>query len=290
MAKVIFPVLARSFTFLRGPVFNFSDRHYLSHVNETDHGTILRFCPNDYQGPLTSRFRCIYFEADDDISDDTIFANGQLLAYTLNFFSGLDALSFPFSVLIREVGRKKTASFKAGKHNQLPGPSSASQEYRLIEGTAAADLQKVFHLTSLAIAADARVRIMMDRFNSALRRDRLEDKIIDLAVALETMLDETTEISFRLSLYLAFACQQEKEVAYELFKTLYDVRSRIVHGSAHLQRAQRAIGDIEQRMPDILKYSKAAMLYYYTFLSQPPPRDWSKHCLGLVLGSAQPVV
>jgi hypothetical protein len=167
MARVVFPVLARSFTFLPGPVFNFSDKHYLSHVTETDHGTILRFCPNDYQGLLTSRFRCIYFEADDEVSDDTIFANGQLLAYTLNFFSSLDALSFPFSVVIREAGRRKTATFKAGKHNQLPGSSSASQRYRLIEGTGAADIQKVFHLTSQAIDADSRVRIMMDRFNSA---------------------------------------------------------------------------------------------------------------------------
>jgi hypothetical protein len=290
MTTVIFPVLAKSFTFLRGPVFNFSARHYLSHVNEADHGTILRFCPNDYQGLLTSRFRCVYFESEQDISDEDIVTNGQLLAYTLNCFSSLDALAFPFSIVIKDVGRRKTATFKVGRNNQLLGTSVATQRYRLIDGTGAKDLQKFFSLTSNAIAADPRVNIMMDRFNSALRRDRLEDKIIDLSVALETMLDETAEISFRLSLYLAFVSQQNRETAYDLFKTLYDVRSRIVHGSSHLQRSQRAIGDIEGRMPDLLRYSKAAMLYYYTFLNQPPPRDWSKHCLGLVLGSTEPIV
>lgn len=131
---------------------------------------------------------------------------------------------------------------------------------------------------------------MMDRFNSALRRDHVEDKIIDLSVALETMLDETAEISFRLSLYLAFACQQDRATAYDLFKTLYDVRSRIVHGSSFQQRARRAIDDTSNKLPDLIRYSKAAMLYYYTYLNQPEPRDWAKHCLGLILGSAQSVV
>ncbi len=104
------------------------------------------------------------------------------------------------------------------------------------------------------------------------------------------MLDDTVEISFRLSLYLAFICQQDKQAAYDLFKSLYDVRSRIVHGSTHQQRAQRAIDDLQGKMPDLIRYPKAAMLYYYNYLNQPEPRDWSKHCLGLVLGSAQSIV
>jgi hypothetical protein len=131
---------------------------------------------------------------------------------------------------------------------------------------------------------------MMDRFNSALRRQRLEDKIIDLSVALETMLDDTAEISFRLSLYLAFVCQQDRQKAYDLFKSLYDARSRIVHGSTHKPKAQRAVEDIEERMPELIRYAKAAMLYFYTYLNQPDPRDWGKHCLGLVLGSEKPIV
>jgi hypothetical protein len=112
---------------------------------------------------------------------------------------------------------------------------------------------------------------MMDRFNSALRRDRVEDQIIDLSVALETMIDETTEVSFRLSLYLAFASQQDRQTAYDLFKALYDARSRIVHGTSHQPRAQRAIDKIEDHLPDLIKYAKAAMLYFYTYLNQPAP-------------------
>jgi hypothetical protein len=96
MAAVIYPLLLRSFTFLPGPVFYFSNKHYLTHVNEADHGTILRYCPNDYQGLLTSRFRCVYFDADDAINDDQINTNGQLLAFTLNYFPSVDALDFHF--------------------------------------------------------------------------------------------------------------------------------------------------------------------------------------------------
>jgi hypothetical protein len=289
MTKIIYPLLARSFTFLRGPVFYFSESHYLAHVNETDHGTILRYCPNDYQGLLTSRFRCIYYETPGAVTDEEITSNGQLLAYTLNCFSSLDALDFPFAVVLTDGGRRQSATFKPTTSTQLLNLPVA-QRYRLVDGTGAGDLQKLFSLTAKALRADGRVMIMMDRFTSALRRQRVEDKIIDQSVALETMLDESTEISFRLSLYLAYACQQDRQTAYDLFKTLYDARSRIVHGSTHQPRAQRAIEDVERRMDELLRYTKAAMLYYYTYLNGPAPRDWPKHCLGLVLGSEQSVI
>jgi hypothetical protein len=288
MATVIYPLLVRQFTFLRGPVFYFSDNHYLAQVNETDHGTILRYCPNDYQGLLNSRFRCVYFDADDNVQDDEITTTGQLLAYTLNYFSSLDALDFPFSIALRRVGRRNRATFAPSTTRHLL--NTPTNRFRLAQGTGGKDLQKLFSLTKRAAGADPRVKLMIDRFNSALRRDRLEDRIIDLSVALETMVDESTEISFRLSLFLAFVSQQDKATAYEHFKTLYDVRSRIVHGSTHQRRARRAVDDIENRMPEIIKHAKAAMLYFYTYFSQDQPGDWGKHCLGLVLGSEQPII
>jgi hypothetical protein len=92
MAKIIYPLLARTFKFLGGPVCYFSEKHYLAQINETDFGTILTACPDDYRGVLAGRFRCVYYDADDAISDDKISQNGQLIAFTLNYFSSMDAL------------------------------------------------------------------------------------------------------------------------------------------------------------------------------------------------------
>jgi hypothetical protein len=289
MKTVIYPLLARSFRFLRGPVFYFSEKHYLTSVSELDHGTILRYCPADYQTSLQSRFRCVYHKAPDEITDEQVANVARLLAYSLNCFSHADAIDIPLSIVIERRGARQIASFKSDASGRVPSLSS-TLTYRLVGGTGAGDIQKVFSLVSTALQNDKRVSIMIDRFNSSLRREKLEDKIIDLSVALEAMLNETTEIMFRLSLYLAFVSQQDRATAYELFRTLYNVRSRIVHGSQHEPRAQRDLESIVQKMPELLRYSKAAMLYYFNYLNQPEPRDWSKHCLNLVLGSDQPIV
>jgi hypothetical protein len=289
MTKIIYPLLAGSFRFLGGPVCYLSEDHYLAQINETDFGIVLTTCPGDYRGVLAGRFRCVYYDADDAISDDQILQNGQLIAFTLNYFSSLDALYFPFAIKIEKSGRKSRALFKFEKQNQVLGSPSALN-YRLMQGTTVGELQKLFSLANAALRAAPRARLMITRFNSALRRSELEDKIIDLSVALETMLDDTAEISFKLSLYLAFICQQDKSAAYELFRSFYDVRSRIVHGSLHQQRAQRGVEEIGQRMPEVIKFSKTAMLYYFSFLSLREPAEWGKHCLGLVLGSEQQIV
>jgi hypothetical protein len=289
MAKIIYPVLAGSFKFLKGPVCYFSDEHHLAQINETDFGIVLTACPDDYRGALSGRFRCVYYDADDGISDEKILQNGQLIAFTLNYFSSLDALYFPLAIKIEKLGRKSRALFKLERQSQLLSPPD-SLNYRLMHGTTVAELRKLFSLANAAMKAAPRARLMITRFNSALRRSELEDKIIDLSVALETMLDDNTEISFKLSLYLAFICQQDKPAAYELFKSFYDVRSRIVHGALHQQRAQRGVEEMGQRLPEVIKLSKAAMLYYFSYLGQNDPATWGKHCLGLVLGSEQVIV
>jgi hypothetical protein len=289
MPKIIYPLLAGSFKFLKGPVCYFSEKHYLAQINETDFGVVLTACPDGYRGILAGRFRCVYYDADNAISDDNILQNGQLIAFTLNCFSRSDALDFPFAIKIEESTRKSRAVFKFGKQSQGLN-STESLDYRLTQGTTAADLRKLFSLANAAVELAPRARLMITRFNSALRREELQDKIIDLSVALETMLDDTSEISFKLSLYLAFICQHDKSNAYELFKSFYDVRSRIVHGSLHQQRAQRGVEEIGARLPEVIRLSKTAMLYYFNFLGQRNPEDWGRHCLGLVLGSEQQIV
>jgi hypothetical protein len=289
MTVIIYPLLAKTFRFLRGPAFYFSDEYYLTSVSELDHGTILRYCPAGYQNALQSRFRCVYYRPTADVSDGDVANAGRLLTFTLNCFSNSDPIDIPVSVSIEDNGRRRAAKFKMETSEQMLLPFS-QLHYRVVEGTVAGDFQKVFSLTMTALQNDKRVSIMLDRFNSSLRRAKLEDRIIDLTVALEAMLNESNEIMFRLSLYLAFTSQQNRAAAYELFKTLYSVRSKIVHGSLHESRAQRDLENISEKMPEIIKYAKASMLYFFAYLNTPEPRNWSQHCLDLVLGSAQPVV
>ena len=74
------------------------------------------------------------------------------------------------------------------------------------------------------------------RLADGLSRSRLDDKIIDYAIGLETLLsegNERTEISYKFSLWGAIILgdsEEDKIQAAEDFKALYNARSGIAHG------------------------------------------------------------
>ncbi|MHA1563672.1 MAG: hypothetical protein ACTSX7_00045 [Alphaproteobacteria bacterium] len=82
------------------------------------------------------------------------------------------------------------------------------------------------------IASEKSVTIR--RYNSSFSRKEEEDRIIDVAIFLESILgSDRTEITHKLSLRCATALakrRQPKETVL-LVKDLYDIRSRIVHGT-----------------------------------------------------------
>ena len=81
------------------------------------------------------------------------------------------------------------------------------------------------------------LRIPISRFNFAYDRRKPEDKLIDLIVALESLLvKENQELSYRLSLRTSFLLGKNNKERKELFclmKKAYNLRSKIVHGSKY---------------------------------------------------------
>jgi hypothetical protein len=76
----------------------------------------------------------------------------------------------------------------------------------------------------------------LKRFNSAIEEFELEDKLIDLVIALEALyLIEKDELGYRLSLRVSVLLQNDiEDVSYvrELVKKGYDLRSDVVHGKS----------------------------------------------------------
>jgi len=76
------------------------------------------------------------------------------------------------------------------------------------------------------------------RLNAALVRKNDEDSIIDITIALESLLtnDSTSEISYRLSVRVTQLCKLSKfkdfesSEIFELCKKIYNYRSAVVHG------------------------------------------------------------
>ncbi len=85
-------------------------------------------------------------------------------------------------------------------------------------------------------------KIALSRYISSIFKHNYEDILIDLFIALESLLaNGNTEISYKLSLMAACFSDEdpkEREIVFDLLKKAYSVRSKIVHGdSSDLKKA-----------------------------------------------------
>jgi hypothetical protein len=95
-------------------------------------------------------------------------------------------------------------------------------------------------LTTSRCRADNRLTGTLGRFNDIYGRNRLEDRIVDCFIALESCLtpETTGEIGFRLALRSAaiLSPTEKPEVIRSLIAAGYDARSKIVHGGLSMKQ------------------------------------------------------
>ena len=102
----------------------------------------------------------------------------------------------------------------------------------------------------------ATLRVVLDRLNASKRRGNTVDRAIELGVAMEALLlrfsgEDRSELSFRLSTRAAWilgTSAESRRETYDLFRMLYDARSRAVHNGALPAKLQnRDVGDSLRR-------------------------------------------
>lgn len=141
-------------------------------------------------------------------------------------------------------------------------------------------------------------RIAINRMLLSMYRVSDVDRIIDLAIAFESLITGTSEVSFKCALFNAFtSCgtPQLRMKAYEDIKALYDVRSKLVHGS--LDAGNKNVLAITERIDELHKLCAKAIIAYIAFLadladpvSKKLPgagkidESWSNKQLELVMG------
>ena len=84
------------------------------------------------------------------------------------------------------------------------------------------------------VSAAPAAEVMIGRICRAFRNGPTPDGIIDLAIALECLIQTNTEIKFQFALYNALINQSDltaRSDLFQLLQSLYDVRSANVHGA-----------------------------------------------------------
>lgn len=158
------------------------------------------------------------------------------------------------------------------------------------DGVTAEQVVSFYEVINTAITKHPAFSITLSRFNSCWLRSTEHDKIIDVAISLESLLSSSTEINFKFALYNSFIARTspvDRETAFQLFKLLYDARSKIVHGE--IKKNVKVIAKAIDALPTILDLAHAAITYYAFFLYSNGPDEWQNHLDKLVFGTANPI-
>jgi len=94
------------------------------------------------------------------------------------------------------------------------------------------------------------IKLAISRFNQTRFRKSIEDKLVDIIIAFESLfLNNNPELSFRLGYSVAhFICDspKEKRKIFDNTKKAYNYRSRIVHGSSGVKDFEKIIDLINE--------------------------------------------
>jgi len=156
-------------------------------------------------------------------------------------------------------------------------------EFKIDKGVDLEYGAKVYESALVSLEKHSAFRITMSRFNSAMGRGAPDDKMIDLCIALESVFQAQTEISFQFALFNAILSESEgpKRVnIFKLLKKLYSQRSTIVHGNGELD-----LEWVNENWLDLVRIAKASILKKMEFLVDNDHSGWKTNLECLALGA-----
>lgn len=201
---------------------------------------------------------------------------------TCTLFS-LNTIADNTSLAIENIFVLKSNSTRIARHVRFPGHSQAqATDFKITSRDKIQYVQNLFAAVSIAVAKHAALKLRLGRLNSAIGRSMIDEKIIDLCIALESVFQSNTEISFQFALYnshLAEANDEKRLEAFQLLKKLYSQRSRIVHGNDDADEAWCV-----DNFAKLLTIAKASVLQKVEFLNQNDHKAWKNHLESRALG------
>jgi len=121
------------------------------------------------------------------------------------------------------------------------------------------------------------MHITAHRFVRSARAENSADRIMDLCISLESLLDHRTEVSFRFSISLARVLRAKGSVSQknaDLLAELYETRSRLAHGDP---AAGKLVRKLEPRFPEVTALAKELLTTYVLYVSEHSRDEWKAH-------------
>lgn len=288
-SSLLFPVLNKSFTTYKGPPWYLSSETSVRSLTIEEYGLVFRDTSVYYRYPLaekkTKRIRI------DNIDSEDVHRRATeeyiKISFLFNYFRNNHPVLLALPMHLSTI--RKT-SFKGIIELDYVGDLRRimDQSYRLKPDTTKGTLNEFMTVLTRVLEQNKHVLITLSRFNSALLKQNPFDRIVDLTIALESLIDGNIELAHRFSVYNAWSAERDtskREETYKLLKNLYSARSEIVHGGSSDKRIKKAQGSWDK----LLSIARNALGYYLLYLYDHSLNGWHQHQKNLELGKDQRV-
>ncbi len=291
--KIIFPILNKSVSTYDGPTWYLSDDVALETISDEDY-SVISTLGDEYTSLISTKTQCVRIENIDleNVEGNVGIASSKV-AFIFNFFRNENPIVLSFAIQISKIRKAKLDNVF-----DLAVISDAYQKrslgYRIKDKINRELITQFFKVLSDVYRKEKTILLTIDRYNMALYRKSLLDRIVDITISLESMINGATELRYKFSLYNAWSAADDnvsRRKNYELLLKLYDARSAIVHGSSMTQREyQKKIQPIEEKWDEIVRIAEKAIGYYVLFLYQQESKKWKTHQENIALGLEKRIV
>lgn len=285
--RILIPLLnEKTPSFSRGPAWYFDDGVLLDTIYDEDFAAFHRDSNDAYTGPITARTKCIYIS---DIPSEELAIIAKTYAtkikFVLNNFSIAEPPLLTFAALVNFSEKSRIVEVTSFESPDLEKLKHGT--FRLSPGSNREVIRANYTAINKSCTANPTTLFTLERFNSSLLRSEIFDKIVDITISMESLIEGKDELRYKFSLYNSVVSESDPNRRFDAFgllQSLYDARSAIVHGDVESKDSKKAIDKTKENWPEVVRLAKATINYYLLFLGERTKNDWNLHLKRLVFG------
>jgi Apea-like HEPN len=288
--RLVFPIRNRKEGFFELSPWFLGDHLRADEISDEDYATLHRE-EESFLPVVSANSQCIVSDLEEgQDAEQVAYDIASKIQFVFKTFSASPPIMSHAAVIVARAGSKACVESTfllpvLGDYERL-----ISCPFVFRDDAAREQIFDLLSVIDVAMQKQPSFVITLSRFNSCYLRSNDHDKVIDVAVSLESLLSSYTEIAFKFALFTAFVAHAEparREETFRLLQVLYSARSSIVHGDTKSRASKKAIESTLNSLDAIFEIAHAAISYYALFLYSKEPKDWPLHLQRIVLGTEQ---
>jgi hypothetical protein len=168
---------------------------------------------------------------------------------------------------------------------QLPSSLSTFTPVKFASNVKEGGAAQWFHYCFLACKKNGpRMEVASHRYVRYSRFADPADALFDLCIALESLLNAQTEVSFRFSLCLVKVLRltgAKAQATAELLGRLYNLRSKLAHGTPN---SNKLVLQMHPELPTVRDVARKILVAYVLYLGDHSCKEWDDYLKSLIYG------